>query len=255
LQNGLRFQISANLQRFWRLARKGLASKRLQKFRAILFQAYILFAALAFAALALLARTTPVFHPDVQITQELQTELPAWLGILLIWISWPGYAIQWIIILAVVISFLFFLHLRWEALCALFSTIASGTVNYLIKIIIRRPRPTENLVNVFQDLSGYSFPSGHVMLYTAFFGFLLFLCFTLPKASWRRTVLILLFTILIALVGVSRMYLGEHWASDVLGGYLLGSLVLLASIQIYRFSKNKLHPEPTDTTYVDQKKD
>jgi membrane-associated phospholipid phosphatase len=70
-----------------------------------------------------------------------------------------------------------------------------------------------------------------------FFGFLLFLAFTLLKSSWERTLLIIFFTGLIALVGISRIYEGEHWASDVLAAYLLGSLWLTLSIYGYRWGK------------------
>lgn len=75
------------------------------------------------------------------------------------------------------------------------------------------------------------------MFYMAFFGFLLFLIFTLVKRVWWRYVLMTVLILLIALVGVSRMYLGEHWASDVVGGYLAGSLDLIVSIMFYRWGK------------------
>jgi membrane-associated phospholipid phosphatase len=94
-------------------------------------------------------------------------------------------------------------------------------------------------VHVFDTLGSYSFPSGHVMFYTGFFGFIWFLAFTLLKISWKRTLLLVIFGSLVLTIGVSRIYLGEHWASDVVGAYLLGSLVLIGVIQFYRWGKTR----------------
>ncbi len=167
----------------WDTARKFVTSPWLRRHRMILFQVYVLIALVAFAALALLANTIPYFAFDLNITKELQSTLPAGVGFVLEAISWPGYAIQAISIMAVAAVFLAIFGLRWEALSVLFAGMGSGVINYLVKIVVRRPRPTSSLVNVFQTLSSYSFPSGHVMFYTTFFGFLLFLTFVLLKRS------------------------------------------------------------------------
>jgi undecaprenyl-diphosphatase len=199
----------------------------------------VLLALFAFAGLALLANTTPVFQTDVLITRNLQEEMPSWFGILMQIISWPGYGIQSTLIVAGIAAILAAIGLRWEAVVAVVTGATAGALNTLVKVSVHRPRPGADLVNVFQVLNSYSFPSGHVMFYTAFFGFLLFLSFTLLKRTWLRYLINTILIVLIALVGVSRMYLGEHWASDVLGGYLLGSLVLIVSILFYRWGKER----------------
>jgi len=76
-------------------------------------------------------------------------------------------------------------------------------------------------------------------MYTAFFGFLMFLGYTLLKPSFARTVMLVILGSLVGLVGLSRIYLGDHWASDVVGAYLLGSLWLALSIAIYRWGKTR----------------
>jgi membrane-associated phospholipid phosphatase len=94
-------------------------------------------------------------------------------------------------------------------------------------------------VTVLQQLNSYSFPSGHVLTYTAFFGFLLFLTFTLLKPSTARVFLLIILGGLVTLIGLSRIYVGDHWASDVTGAYLLGSLFLVLCIYVYRWGKPK----------------
>ncbi len=78
------------------------------------------------------------------------------------------------------------------------------------------------------------------MYYVTFFGFIWFLIYTLLKRSWYRTILLSILGFLILLVGLSRIYLGAHWASDVLGAYLLGTLILIVGIQIYKWGKKRL---------------
>jgi undecaprenyl-diphosphatase len=125
--------------------------------------------------------------------------------------------------------------LHKEALVCALDGFASLLSNNLLKLIIARPRPSADLVDVITQVTGYSFPSGHVMFYTAFFGFLFFLSYTLLKGSWKRSLLLLLFGGLIALVGPSRIYLGNHWASDVFAAYLVGSLILMGVVALYNY--------------------
>ena len=122
---------------------------------------------------------------------------------------------------------------------ALVAAVFSTAINVLVKDLIQRPRPTTGMVNVIDALNSYSFPSGHVMYYIVFLGFIGFLFFSLLKPSIKRSLFLILLGIPVALIGISRIYLGEHWASDVLGSYLLGSLTLVAIIQFYRWGKTR----------------
>jgi membrane-associated phospholipid phosphatase len=95
------------------------------------------------------------------------------------------------------------------------------------------------LVSVFRQLPEKSFPSGHVTFYVCYFGFLFFLSSVFLKhgSSSRRLCSLLL--VPVALVGVSRVVLGEHWPSDVVGAYLWSGVWLAFSISVYRHLKER----------------
>lgn len=217
----------------------------------LLFQAYILIATLAFTVLALLARTVAYFSIDLWITKEFQEFSQGWFQALMQAVSWPGFPPQVVWICLAAALALASAGFPWEGLMTGVSGAGAGALNVLVKAAIQRPRPSADLVDVLQELASYSFPSGHVMLYTAFFGFLTFLSFSLLKPSWKRRLLTLFFLSLVFLVGPSRIYLGQHWASDVFAGYLLGSLWLLLAIQLYRWGKPRFHSNRPDLNQSD----
>ena len=103
----------------------------------------------------------------------------------------------------------------------------SALVNFTIKQIIQRPRPVGHRII---DESGYSLPSGHSMVSMAFYGFLIYLIYKNVKNKYLKTVLIVLLTILIISIGVSRIYLGVHYVSDVLAGFLVAIAYLVIFI-------------------------
>ncbi len=149
------------------------------------------------------------------------------------------------IIAGLIILLIWMIGLHWEAVMALAAAVFSTAINVLVKDLIQRPRPTAAQVNVIDLLNSYSFPSGHVMFYLGFFGFIGFLAFSLLKPSLKRSLVLFLVSVLIVLIGVSRISLGEHWASDVLGAYLLGSLTLVAIHPILYLGQDTLFRSPT----------
>ena len=210
-----------------------------RRYRALVFRGTLVVFVAAFAVLTFLVKTMPSFAIDLQITKAIQMiNFPAFAWLMNA-ISWPGFIPQSMIISAIIIVLIYGLGLQWEAVVALVGAVFSTAVNLLVKDLVARPRPASSLVNVYATLTDFSFPSGHVMFYLGVFGFVWFLAFTLLKHSIKRTLLLVLFGILIALVGVSRIYVGEHWASDVLGAYLLGSVTLVAIIQFYIWGKTR----------------
>ena len=208
-------------------------------YRAVLFQGVLVLMAVSFALLTFLVKTTPSFAIDLQITRAIQVINFPFFAILMSLISWPGFGPQSMIITGLLIVLIYGFGLHWEAVMTLFAALFSTGINLLVKDLVQRPRPTSGAVNVIATLSSYSFPSGHVMFYLGFFGFVGFLIFSLLKPSRKRTLFLVLVGSLIALIGISRIDLGQHWASDVLGAYLLGTLTLVVIIQIYRWGKTR----------------
>jgi undecaprenyl-diphosphatase len=107
-------------------------------------------------------------------------------------------------------------------------------VNTALKLAINRPRPSADLVHVLSPEQGNGFPSGH-----AFFAILIlgltayFISINLKNRALRMLALAGLVA-LILLIGTSRVYLGVHWPSDVIGGYLIGGFFLTALIWFHR---------------------
>jgi undecaprenyl-diphosphatase len=127
----------------------------------------------------------------------------------------------------------------WREAVVLLGVVLVGQVLWVVSgQLVGRPRPTSVLVQIQieeKDIHGFpSFPSGHAVYYTVFFGFLWFLAFTKVKRPVLRWSLLGVFGGLVPLVGFARLYLGAHWVSDVVGGYLLGGAVLAPGINLYR---------------------
>lgn len=112
--------------------------------------------------------------------------------------------------------------------------VISGGLNQILKLIVQRPRPVG--YRLIEE-SGYSFPSGHSMVSAAFYGFLIYLIYKNVKNKYIKYTLIVSLILLIVSIGISRIYLGVHYASDVLAGFLISICYLIIFTSII---KNKL---------------
>ena len=104
-------------------------------------------------------------------------------------------------------------------------------LNQVLKAILQRPRPTEFRI---VEETGYSFPSGHSMASMAFYGYLIYLIYKHIENKYIKWTLIALLSILICTIGVSRIYLGVHYTSDVLGGFLISISYLIIYINLVK---------------------
>lgn len=139
------------------------------------------------------------------------------------------------LILGVLIALRLWLRPRWRAVVFMAITgLAAGAATWVIKLLVNRPRPDIGLVAVMEGTLGSGFPSGHTACGTVICGFLFYLA---PRLVKTPAVIWLLRALLIALIvftGVSRIYLGAHWASGVGGGLFLGALILYPAIVLYK---------------------
>lgn len=108
--------------------------------------------------------------------------------------------------------------------CAAVNLALILALNQVLKFIVRRPRPDGFRL---AEASGFSFPSGHSMVAMAFFGLLVWFVWRYEKDSVKRTLLTIALCAVIAMIGISRVYLGVHYASDVLGGFCLSVIWLV----------------------------
>lgn len=116
---------------------------------------------------------------------------------------------------------------RHGIMCFLVAFFSAGT-NKIIKHIIKRKRP-DGLKLIKQG--GYSYPSGHSMVSVMLYGYLLYLAFTKIKNSilkWSCSIILFIF---ILSIGISRIYVGVHYASDVLGGFTLALIELMLIVK------------------------
>ena len=130
-------------------------------------------------------------------------------------------------VLAGVLIFMFCKKNRWFITIDL---VGVTLVNQVIKHIIRRPRP--NVLRLVEE-SGYSFPSGHSMVSMAFYGIIIYLVYKNVSNKYLKWILIILLSLLILSIGFSRIYVGVHYFTDVVGGFLLGLAYLIIYINIY----------------------
>ena len=186
-----------------------------------------------FVALAILVARSDVLPFDVAITRAVQGVDSPWFVAPLAFLSALGFPPLVDFVTGSIILMMYGAGFRRQAVAAAFGALGIAGLNFLVKALVARPRPSPDLVHVEHHIRSSGFPAGHVMTFLAFFGFLSYLAWTELAPSWRRTTLVVLMDASIALMGVARIDAGEHWPSDVLGGYLSGAMWLAVTIEFY----------------------
>ncbi|MCO5223872.1 MAG: phosphatase PAP2 family protein [Thermomicrobiales bacterium] len=199
------------------------------------------FAMLLFADVFSRVRAQKTTDVDVKITHTVQTEgaKHPWFDRLMHIVSWPGFPPQSRIIPPSLAAALWLKGYRLEAVFQL-AAWGTGGVSSIFKRIVKRERPGPKYPHLRvtkANIGGTSFPSGHVIIYTGVYGFAAYLAALWIETKSVRRVVVGGLIGLVGLVGVSRVYLGHHWATDTLASYLLGTTYLVVLTSLYRRAK------------------
>ena len=152
---------------------------------------------------------------------------------LLSFFTWVTLLGEWQVVVgfAVIISLLLWLWPRRAYIIPLWVSIVGGELfTFLAKSMLHRPRP--ELAYYLEN--SFSFPSGHATVAVAFYGFLIYIFFKEAKNWGQKASVIFGGLIIILAIGLSRLYLGVHYLSDVGGGYLSGLLGLVIGIALLK---------------------
>ncbi len=202
----------------------------------------ILFGGLLLALLALLAGRAPGNR------SLLPTDRPRGMGdrrragltVLMMGVSELGTPRWATAIVALATALLVLSRRKLEALFVL-ATLTGPALSLVLKVATRRARPYSGSGDrLLYPMDRYSFPSGHVVLFEVFYGFVAYLAFMGLEGTLRWAVVVIS-SVLILLVGPSRVFLGAHWTSDVAAGYLIGGLWLALLTATYRRAQKNLH--------------
>lgn len=194
-------------------------------------------------ALSYAASKFTILPLDLKSYLELQEQASPPFTLLMQGVSYLGETEVAVALTVIAVAILAFRRLWLEAIFML-ATASNVFLTFVLKELIHRARPTpiaENASGFVQGINQYSYPSGHVLFFVVFFGFFAYLAW-MHFARCVRMVVIAICAALIVLIGPSRVFLGAHWASDVVGSYIIGSIWLLFLILGYQWAmRRNLH--------------
>lgn len=191
----------------------------------------------SFSIIAYLVEMDKFIHFDHSIIGFVQGFETHALTKLMIFFSFVGSTVSVVIISLLSALFLYkVLHHRKELFLLVITMVGSTLLNLVLKFIFQRTRPDINQL-VFEE--GYSFPSGHSMAAFSLYGILTFLLWKHMKTRIRRGMLLLVNSLMILTIGLSRIYLGVHYPTDVLGAYTASGFWLFVVILFYQWLQER----------------
>jgi membrane-associated phospholipid phosphatase len=200
---------------------------------ALAFVLLLLFALL----LTYAAARFPVLPFDLKSYEELKEQANPLFDMLMNWVSDLG-ELAFAMALTAIAMLTFAIRRKWLEAIFMLATTSSVLLAFVLKELIHRTRPfplNQNATGIIQTINEYSYPSGHVLFFVVFFGFFAYLAW-LHFAGRARLIVIAICGVLIVLIGPSRVFLGVHWASDVLGSYIIGTIWLFVLILAYQWA-------------------
>lgn len=146
--------------------------------------------------------------------------------------------IEIMVVLGILAAFTLLFRKRWRESAKIFvAVIGTALLTLIFKKLFMRVRPDNTLLAIIDDPS---FPSGHSSIAAAFFVTLGYILVTNSEKSTTRVVIISIFSMLVFLIGLSRLVLNVHWLSDVVAGWALGIFISMISIILVRSIFKKL---------------
>ncbi len=168
---------------------------------------------------------------EIEIIQAIQSIHS---NVVLFLTTFVSYFSSWIGFVFILITLLLFARFRFALTFAIASGVVSGVVN-IVKVIVQRPRPwveSETVANLL-EASGYSMPSGHTANSVVIAVFLCYFIIRTIKNKPLKISLCVLCGVYVLAVMFSRMFLGQHYLSDVCVGFLVGGLISVVAIVVY----------------------
>ena len=159
---------------------------------------------------------------DLGLLTRIHSLLPAWLETPMVALTTLGYYSVVTVLLAIAVYFFYRAGSKPEALLLPVCSLGSMLLATALKNLDHRTRPHIFRLPGYHGPSSYAFPSGHATIAVGFWGVLVLLMASRLE-GWRRWGVAVLGVLLVLLIGFSRLFLGVHYPSDVLGGYLLGT--------------------------------
>ncbi|WP_285765806.1 phosphatase PAP2 family protein [Peribacillus sp. SI8-4] len=190
------------------------------------------FALLGFSFMAIAVSANDYLEFDRSVISFVQGwESPGLTSILKVF-TYIGSTGSMIVLVLFILVFLYKV-LKHRLELVLFIAVMAGSpiLNALVKLCFQRARPE---LHRLIEIGGYSFPSGHAMNAMSLYGILTFLLWRHIKGKWGRILLIVVSTLMILTIGISRIYLGVHYPSDIIAGYLAGGFWIAISIWFFQ---------------------
>jgi len=210
---------------------------------AAIYATVVLIATAGFVGLAVFVNQQDVITGfDAPVAQAIQSINVPVLDWILLHVSDLGWAPLDVVCVVAIAGALAALRLRLEAVVVVASTLLAGEVGTLTKDVVQRARPSATFVHLAGHLADFSFPSGHVIFATVLFGTTFGIVWIIWASSLLRNAVLVLLASLVLLMGPSRIYMGEHWPTDVLGAYCLGGLWVAGTIELLLALRPRVRP-------------
>ena len=190
-----------------------------------------------FIVLVMLIKTKGINEFDTSIGKGMYTLHDQSLILVLEWIGMLGSTVGIIAILFLSMLLFIIIQKNFFTAAILFLSVLIGNVgNKVLKAIVERERPSfpEHIEDSF------SFPSGHVMVGLLLFGMIAYYLVKASQTQKMKQLVITSTSVLLLLIGLSRLIEGEHFFTDVIGGFIAGGLVLIGMITVDQLVQTKI---------------